>query len=543
MKLILKEYLGSLKEKDELDSLLLDLLLLNGFSTNNVPKTGERQYGVDIFADKDDQAYLFVVKQQDLTRKTWDSDQNSVRPSLNEIMDVFVPALLPKKFHGTPINVIVVTNGNMSDAVRPNWESFCRENEVRNERHYKYEFWGIDHLVDMTFSSAFNETLFPKKMQSNLRKTLYFLDENDVSSKYYESLINLCFESLDSCVEGSRKKQIRHFSSFYMLINLVIHWAHEHERNKIAIQVSEYAIIKYWRFLLVHDLFEKDFYIDNLISLLELYERCNNKFCSIISSVVERKCELPFINVLEQRILLYEVIGFLSSYGYYLSSLGWPNHQNIADYLIDILNENQNYKYPLYDKNICELSILLLFLYSVNRKQDAIALVGAIISGLMINHIQHKKTPSQDDSYEEALAIEFGKDTKPFLASVLYGGFLEWCCILGLKDDYDRLKDYLKNQFDNITAQTWHINFNEESELYAEDAVFKIGVSQAFDLSLDFKNQTDIIHHPALSSETDEFSFFKYSFPAVALITCRYYGYPVLPEFWRTKELLDYSVI
>ena len=135
------------------------------------------------------------------------------------------------------------------------------------------------------------------------------------------------------------------FSSFYMLLNLIIHWAHEHERNKVAIQITEYAIIKYWKFLLVHKLFEKKMYMDHLMLLLKLYERCNDRFCSVIFKMDQKGCELPFANTLEQRILLYEIIGFLSSYGYYLSSFQSPKSQNIVTCLIGILNENQNYKY------------------------------------------------------------------------------------------------------------------------------------------------------------------------------------------------------
>lgn len=48
MRLIIKDYLAKLKEKDELDLLLCDLLLAQGYITDNVPKTGNRQYGVDI---------------------------------------------------------------------------------------------------------------------------------------------------------------------------------------------------------------------------------------------------------------------------------------------------------------------------------------------------------------------------------------------------------------------------------------------------------------------------------------------------------------
>jgi len=540
MKLILKDYLCTLKEKDELDSLLLDLLLLAGFNVNNAPKSGERQYGVDIFAEKDGQAYLFVVKQQNITRQTWDSDKNSVRPSLNEILDFFAPNLLPEKFHKNKINVIVVTNGSMDDAVRPNWEGYCRENETRGKRHYSFDFWGIDKLVNMAFDLAFNETLFPASMQSVLRKALYFLDENDVNNKYYESLIDSCIESFTALKGSPKPKQKKCFTSFYMLINLIIQWAHQHQRNKVAIQISEYAMIKYWRYLLANDLFEKNPYMDHLMLLMKLYERCNEGLFNVLLSLAQMECELPFENVLEQRILLYEIIGFLSSYGCYLVSFSPQRSQQVLDCLIQIINKNQGYKYPLYDENICELSILFLSMHSNNRKKNLALLISTIINGLMINHIQQKKIPSQNDTYEDALSIEFHKPHTHLVASVLYGGLIEWCCVLGLENDYDRLRDYLKEHFDKISVQTWHLNPDEEPKLYEKNAVFEGGVSQHIDLSLDFVSQSATIYNDALSSHVGEFSFYEYSFPAIALISSRYYGYPVLPEFWRKKELLNY---
>ena len=44
MRLIIKDYLLCLREKDELDLLLCDLLLQMGYATDSQPKTGSRQY-------------------------------------------------------------------------------------------------------------------------------------------------------------------------------------------------------------------------------------------------------------------------------------------------------------------------------------------------------------------------------------------------------------------------------------------------------------------------------------------------------------------
>ena len=85
MRLIIKDYLVKLKEKDELDLLLCDLLLAQGYITDNVPKTGNRQYGVDIQVHTSTELLLCVVKQGNVNRTVWDGNENAVRASLNEV--------------------------------------------------------------------------------------------------------------------------------------------------------------------------------------------------------------------------------------------------------------------------------------------------------------------------------------------------------------------------------------------------------------------------------------------------------------------------
>ena len=66
MRLIIKDYLLQLTEKDELDFLIGDLLLQMGYATDNQPKTGNRQYGVDIRAQNEEEILLCVIKQGDI---------------------------------------------------------------------------------------------------------------------------------------------------------------------------------------------------------------------------------------------------------------------------------------------------------------------------------------------------------------------------------------------------------------------------------------------------------------------------------------------
>lgn len=117
MKLILKQYLASLKERDELDALLPDLLSEMGLNIFSSPQRGTSQRGVDVAAAGDmgdgvDKVYLFSIKAGDLTRKEWDGNsEQSLRPSLNEIKDAYIPSRLPVEHKNKPIVICICFGG------------------------------------------------------------------------------------------------------------------------------------------------------------------------------------------------------------------------------------------------------------------------------------------------------------------------------------------------------------------------------------------------------------------------------------------------
>jgi len=72
MKLIIKQYLASLNERNELDALLPDLLSQMGLNVFSRPGIGTKQHGVDVAAvgslnGDPEKVYLFSIKAGDLT--------------------------------------------------------------------------------------------------------------------------------------------------------------------------------------------------------------------------------------------------------------------------------------------------------------------------------------------------------------------------------------------------------------------------------------------------------------------------------------------
>src|SRR5262245_33440781 len=130
MKLILREYLSMLKESAELDVLLPDLLLAMGIQPLSRPARGSRQFGVDLPAfgvDPEDgqrKLFLILVKQGDITRSTWDTGIQAVRPSLNEVLDSYLRTRVRPQHQTLPKKLILATGGEMRQDVEPDWTNY-----------------------------------------------------------------------------------------------------------------------------------------------------------------------------------------------------------------------------------------------------------------------------------------------------------------------------------------------------------------------------------------------------------------------------------
>ncbi len=134
MKLIIKEYLSLLKESKELDSLIPELLLAMGHEVISKPQIGVRQYGVDVASvgiDKDGikKVFLFTIKEGDFGRTDWDNGTlQAVRPSLNEIIDSYIPKKLSPDNKSLVKKIILATGGDKKQEIDENWDGYIETN-------------------------------------------------------------------------------------------------------------------------------------------------------------------------------------------------------------------------------------------------------------------------------------------------------------------------------------------------------------------------------------------------------------------------------
>lgn len=95
IQLILSHYLAGLRERNELDALLPELLKAMGHSVLSRPQIGPAQAGVDVFstladADGVEEVYVFIIKFGNVGRADLYGGPQSIDPSVREACNDFI---------------------------------------------------------------------------------------------------------------------------------------------------------------------------------------------------------------------------------------------------------------------------------------------------------------------------------------------------------------------------------------------------------------------------------------------------------------------
>lgn len=530
MRLIIKDYLLQLKEKDELDLLLCDVLFQMGYITENRPKTGNRQHGVDIRAQNEDELLLCVVKQGNLTRQNWNSGQNAVRQSLDEIQDSYL-GLITGKEREKKLHVVVATNGMIDEAVRTDWEGYRERNTMWSGMCVQIDFWNIDTLTDIVQKYLLDEHVFGAKMQGLMRRALYFVGDGDYHREYFEKIISSYFVLLKA--EDSAKERKKKLASVFLASQMIAQYAAEVEKFKISIAVSEYLIIRFWKWMMDNEKFENQGCGEWLIKFLAEYKKWNHKYYVSVKYCCQGKNRVPAYNPVEQKVLLYEMVGHLTSYAYYLSfqnkhdKEAWKECNEVVNSIIELINNHPQFWYAPYDKDIGVISMLYRLLLRLNRAQDVSILIHNQTVQLVLYYRFYCKYPSPVDSFEDAVNIHMGFPAEEYVTSAFWGTMLKWLVLMEQKELYGELQPFLAEDLESVTKCVWFLRADEESALYDAYAMNMAGDGVAFEPNKSYEDLKEQITFVMDQYAGEMFSFEKYSFDTLEFIVSRYYGYLV----------------
>lgn len=496
MKLILKQYLASLKERAELDAVLPDLLSSMGLNVFISPTRGVKEYGVDIAAvgrvnGEEEKVYLFSVKSGNLTRETWNGNADQVlRPSLDEIQDSFIPSRLPPEHRDKKIVICLCFGGDVSSGIRQEVSGY----EQRNTRdNISFEEWNGDKLSEFIQQYLLKEELLPSSSQALLRKSLALLEEPDISSKHFSLLIdNILSNATDTDSVASSITRIN------VCLWVLFSWCRDGGNLEAAYLSSELALLLAWDKVKGHytgrNKSSKSF--DSILDTYQQITDCYVDRCLIpyvefryaLSHAVHSPCSI------DVNIKLFDVLGRLSVKGHWILDLLSKSYaenspingesekqeklrlrlREITKSINLLVVNNPILLSPYKDSQAIDIGLALTLLSNNSELDEFVkSWLSEMVNSCIFSFGSNGMYPVVYESYENLLEhrekdrADNSYKNKVTEASILYPLLAVFCSLYKLDSISQELEKFAIDKLTHCTLQYWYPNQDSEQNMYS----------------------------------------------------------------------------
>lgn len=563
MRLVLREYLSMLRESGELDVLLPDLLLAMGIDPLTRPGKGMRQYGVDLPAIGPDAAdggeeklFLFTVKRGNITRSDWDTGPQSVRASLNEILDSYLQRYVRPGHENLPKKIVLVTGGELGQDVEPDWTAYIKQIPQRYP-HYgriEFDFWGGDVLSGLLDQHLFDEFLVPESAQKQIRKTIALADQNeDEPRHYYEFVRELLFDRglPTGTTAANQRERLKGLMLLELTLLIVFRWSEEVGNLRPAVLASERAVLLCWEWIVRKELTDCRATADRFARLLDLHSEIGATFAEKLrlhSTTRDSLSGYPGVQV-EYPLRCFEVVGLLAiaTCAFVYRSLREDGDQaderydrarDIAGVLQGIIKNNPGAWTPTFDGHAIDIGLALLAVEQAGSEE-----FGAWWLERVSLHALHgarigRTYPISTDSYEDLVARSAGegKDFEELMnLSTLFPMLAEWIASLELDDLYAAFRNGIQEELPDTNLQMWFPDEQTEEVLYRQNAAQASGETLH---SIQLPTTTEEMRRQMKevvqrSDPWEVLSCLSHGHTIVALIASRHYRCPLIPALWQ----------
>ncbi len=559
MKLVIAEFLRTLKERDELDRLLPDLLVEMGYVPLARPQTGNRQFGVDLAVrGKDprsgiDELLLAVIKKGDIGRAEWDGGEQSVRQSINEILDVYLKSHVEPQDKGKNVHIVVVANGELKQVVQSSWCGFIADVQSRAS----VEFWGVDQLAELIETYLLDEHVFRDEDRKQLRRALALSGDRDYDRR---DLHRLFLRTLGLSTSGeleTTQKTGKALLKALRIVSLSAHafasWALAEGDAKQGLRGMERALLWSWhRLQLSDDATRKDAMAEAFGMLWKGYlVACKNYFERVQPHCYTEDALLGYGgDSSELSVIAFDLVGTLATIG--LSQIlvtsadkaefevRLGHAQIVANALASLIGNNGICSSPCLDRHSQDITLALMLLVLSDHVDDATNWLQRLVRNVDYSYKAKKYVPICTDSLDDLpeksgwngeQASERLMDTSWTLATLA-----GWSAILDQDDRYVLLAKECRESYPGICVQLWHPDEALYKHLYFHQAQFDCGASEApIDLPERAVAWRDHIRTILASDQTaiaEASPAAHAGIPVLDLIACRHFSTPVAPVFW-----------
>lgn len=564
MKLLVRDYLASLKEREELDAILPDLLSELGFTVYSRPRRGTLQRGVDIAAvgnddDGERKVFLFSVKQGDLTRQDWDGTSQGLRSSLNEIRDTYVRNRIPTRYKGLKIVICLAFGGDVQEQVRESIAGYIAENTTDR---ISFDEWNGDKIAGLILKGILREEILPKPMRSSFQKAVAMVDEPDVAHQHFARLAR----DLRAAGAASTKARVRAARQLNICLWILFVWARDIGNLEAPYRASELVLLSVWELLRPtiggrsHEAKSLSIVVRQVIDL----------HLTVASELLERKL-MPYAVVrhgvslsigsqssVDVNLALFDALGRIAVAGLWVHWIGEQGGQEgkeiaqkgVAQFThagLALIRNNPALLLPIADHQGTDIALFLqLWLASgldaagvtswlqemAGRLTFTIRTRGRYPSSVLdYRQLAEHPRDRSDEYFKEATA---GSTLIPLIAA--------WLQALGKSDVVQTLTTLVREELAHCTLQLWMPDANSELELYVGENIHGRALC---DLPL-HEGGTQLLDTIAEACRADTglagLSAFQTGFWPVIFVACRVHRLPIPPGFWIESLIPPRSV-
>jgi hypothetical protein len=553
MKLLLSDYVGSLKERGELDAILPDLLSELGFHVISRPAIGVAQRGVDVAAvGKDDDGvrklFLFSVKAGDLTRSEWDNGVQALRPSLNEVLDEYIPNRIPPQYKQLKVVICLVVGGIVQQAVQPLVTAFIKR---QSTKMISFQEWNGDRIAGLLMQGPLREKLLPKPLQSSFQKAVAMVDQPDVS---YEHFTRLLFALRAQVAKD--KDRVLVVRQINICLWVLFVWGREIDNLDAPYRASELALLHAWD-LLKPFIGKKG---AQTVAMAAAFDQLVILYVAVAGRFLERKI-LPYVNrqhalsfavnsadPTDVNLKMFDTLGRLALTGHWMIWLGRRSGRDLNDEQIAGLRKhvisgfrmianNPSLLLPLMDEQAVELALFLSLATQTGHAQaDIVGWLSEMVDRLKFAVVSHGRYPSALTDYADLLVHpkaqtdEYRQEVTP--GSVLIPLLLAFAAGFGDAKSIASLEELVTGPLAHCTLQLWLPDEASEKHFYLNDAIHGAALSDV-PAGAGGRDLLKILASASKSADgLNNLSAIRMGCFPLILTACRHYRLPVPPQYW-----------
>lgn len=565
MKIILKEYLASLKERGELDgSVLPNLLAEIGLEVLNVPMIGTRQHGVDIAAvgkikgeDNERHLYLFCIKAGNITRSDWEGGPQSVRPELNEIRDVYLRSNVASEHAALPVKICLCCGGELEETVMINWSGYSNEHETAK---IKYERWNGDRLAELMMRSLLARELLEEEPRRNFQKAVAMVNEPSACYAYSKAFLHnlLALEGL------SQKDQLLKLRQAYICLNAVTAWAVEADNLESIHNVSELGLFLCWNVVQSQPERKRPTKHDRALNILldqfvKLYLTCSERYLAKTAyQHADRRHALSVAvhsrEAVDVNLALFELLGRLAIRGIWTALLSQrmtdadsefarvlsESTERTLDTIVQLINSNPTLNSPFKDDHMIEIALVMYLAQMTDSVRRFAPWLVSVASRTTMALVLNANYPICKRDYHDLInhpgPAEQAYRAEVCAGSILYPFLFVWLHTLGSQEDIDEFVGRLAEYLPDCTHQAWLPDEDTDQRFWLGDIDHGICVTDASPAQ-GFENVTEVLNLAIENCpDINELSAVRSGFGVLFLAACRHYRMPVPPHFWFVEN-------